>query len=618
MYDERQMYDEMYDLSSTLFFKGKFEIAANQEGFDLLWCVVRHIRDWMCKKWEQKDESITRNNHDWTDWKNGGKIFSQNGRVRFKSIRCVDEKTGQINWACRINERFPSRNGCAPRSWTTEVGFQSAGADRAVLSIVLYYSDRPGFIGPCEPPVPPSIPNLIRNLCADGDIACTVDTHPLTLRPILLKPGDFPDFWRVVSDESREIPVVYLSPRKREDGGVNLLDPQNLAWNVLGPNALVYYAEDPDFSREMHQMQSDYGCYDGSIRVYAPHPRVEERNDLLRHRYIPSREILEMGPEQTCEILRRALAQDVEFYKEQMFRVENCQRLLAQYTREVHMQQLRETLEQDKRRYRENLRQEMEQYKGSLDQEMEQRQQTLEDTFLDPILEAQRKLEEERDILENHCEALEEDLQDLRQQLFNSQEREENYRQAMEQAQENALEGLRPLFLECPTDPKAIAEAVMALYPDRIDFTDRGWKTLEKQCKGKDPAVVWRVLLEMATTLYELYDDGAGAIDEAFNHRCKGLSLAFSESGTTHQNKKLMRQYQDTYQGQEIQVEPHIKTTESKEESKNFLRVYYCPFRGREAPGDGKPRGRELRESLRIVIGSIGDHFTTAGTKRMH
>lgn len=46
----------MIDLSSTLFFKAKFEITAKQADFDLLWCIVCHIRNWMSSKWRKRGE----------------------------------------------------------------------------------------------------------------------------------------------------------------------------------------------------------------------------------------------------------------------------------------------------------------------------------------------------------------------------------------------------------------------------------------------------------------------------------------------------------------------------------------------------------------------------------
>ena len=151
----------MIDLSSTLFFKAKFEIAAKQKDFDMLWCIVCHIRSWMSSKWKKRGDTIPTDNILWSKWKMGSRIASQNDSVHFQSMYYSAEDGG-IFWACKIQESFPSKNGCAPRQWTTEVGFQAPTPEKATISIVIYYSDRPGFIGPCEDVVPASIPNLIR------------------------------------------------------------------------------------------------------------------------------------------------------------------------------------------------------------------------------------------------------------------------------------------------------------------------------------------------------------------------------------------------------------------------------------------------------------------------
>lgn len=52
-------------------------------------------------------------------------------------------------------------------------------------------------------------------------------------------------------NEYREVPVVYISPKRvdESDNGENLVDPQKLV-EKLGPNALVYYANDMDFCRK--------------------------------------------------------------------------------------------------------------------------------------------------------------------------------------------------------------------------------------------------------------------------------------------------------------------------------------------------------------------------------
>ena len=49
-------------------------------------------------------------------------------------------------WAGKIIESQVSQNRYAPREWVTEIGFQQIDKLTADISIVIYYSDRPGYI----------------------------------------------------------------------------------------------------------------------------------------------------------------------------------------------------------------------------------------------------------------------------------------------------------------------------------------------------------------------------------------------------------------------------------------------------------------------------------------
>lgn len=165
----------------------------------------------MSSKWRRKGENIPTDNATWSRWKLGSNINSQNGIAFFQSTYYQTESQ-DVFWACKIYESFPPQNGCAPRAWTTEVGFQSQIKGIATISIIIYYSDHPGFIGPCEELPPASIPNLIRRLCEDTQVQRLVDSYDLMLQPIHLIPGDFSQFWDVVSNPERSVPVIYISP----------------------------------------------------------------------------------------------------------------------------------------------------------------------------------------------------------------------------------------------------------------------------------------------------------------------------------------------------------------------------------------------------------------------
>ena len=112
----------MNDLNAVLFYKAKLELAPHDPGADLLWVLVCEIREWMGRKWERNGEHITRDNRDWSAWKNGGRIHSENGRVTFLSACCRGDD-GSVNWACRIVEEMPpgsaARRGNGRPSWAS-------------------------------------------------------------------------------------------------------------------------------------------------------------------------------------------------------------------------------------------------------------------------------------------------------------------------------------------------------------------------------------------------------------------------------------------------------------------------------------------------------------------
>ena len=65
----------MLDLSSTLFFKGKFQITAEQDR-DLLWVLVYKIRGWILPKWNRNGEKIPEDLKVWSKWKQGSSFSS--------------------------------------------------------------------------------------------------------------------------------------------------------------------------------------------------------------------------------------------------------------------------------------------------------------------------------------------------------------------------------------------------------------------------------------------------------------------------------------------------------------------------------------------------------------
>lgn len=565
----------MVDLNSTLFFKGKFQIQRKSDDTDLLWLLVQKVRAWMVPKWKRKNETISNDITQWTAWKYGGQIVSENGIVHFQSIYHQNVDLMEF-WACKIIESQPSRNNCAPREWTTEIGFEQNEENKATISIVIYYNDRPGFIGLCEDNPSGSIPRIIRLFVNDPSINCFIEGYPLDLKAKHLNPGDFPNFWRIVCDEDREIPIVYISPRSVDETtseGENLIDPQKLM-NLLGLNALVYYADDVDFSREMTQLcnPSDFGCYSGAIRIFVPHPHPQEPNDSYRHRFISARNLIELGDE-TYNILRRALAQDVHFY-DKMFRMEDCKLLNDRSVAEKRKQQYRDKLETE--------------LLGSAVEK---------EKFLQEQL---NKVDEERFQWELEKETYISQIKNLKSDLFQSRAREDAYREAaaLSSQRKEALSLVRRIS-QYPETPEEIANYFIVHFADRIDFTEKGIASL-KECTTR-PDILWDALYQMSTLLYDLYeDDSIHSVGSEFNRRST-LQFARGEGSMTRKDSRLMREHTDVYHGREIDIEAHIKTSESNPASAKFLRIYF------------------YYDSTihKIIIGSCGKHLDNYTTQKI-
>ena len=529
----------------------------------------------MVPKWRRRSEPIPNETSQWTAMKYGNQITSENGIVHLKSLYHQRNDLMQF-WACKIIESCPSRDGCAPREWTTEIGFEQNTQDSATISIVIYYNDRPGFIGPCEEDPGGSIPKILKYFVEDPSVECSTESYPFDLKAKHLMPGDFPDFWKIVCDANREIPVVYISPRKISEttsAGENLVDPQKLV-NLLGPNALVYYADDIDFSREMTQLcrPDDFGCYSGALRIYAPHPRTQDPNDCYRHRYISARNLIELGDE-VYQILRRALAQDVHFY-DKMFRMEDCKLLND-----------RVAAEKRKLEYRESLEDEL---LGNTIEKEKSLQEQLD------------KIDEERFQWELDREEYETQIRNLKSDLYQSKAREDAYREeaTLSNKRKDALTSVRKIS-KYPQTAAEVGKYFAIHFVDRIDFTENGKASL-KDC-GTRLDILWDALYQIVTLLYDLYeDDEVKLVDQTFNRKSK-LQLARGEGTMTRKDSKLMRQYTDVYHGKEIDIQAHIKTNETNDTSNRFLRIYFYYD----------------SNTHKIIIGSCGKHLDNYTTQKI-
>lgn len=562
----------MRDLSATMFYKAKFDLTAkNPDECDLLWKLVMNIRGWITGKLNRYGHVIVEADiKRWTAFKMGGKLYDLENTNRFfaESLHHVSqEEPTNISWACMIVEKPEPTAGYAPRSWTTEIGFQTTGRGKAEVSYMVTYSDAPGFIGPCLDMPSITVPNVIRKLLSDQALVCTIGNNVLTATPQRLRVGDYPKLEKVLFDPQRELPVLYISPKRcsmDEDNAQLLVSPQKVAETVVG-NALVFFADELDFSKEMRYLgNSNYNCTGGAIRIYFPHIDVKDGADHHRHRFISAKDIEENGEEYVLQILRRALAQNVHFY-ESMFRLENCKRLQDADLHRAKIEAIRQKSE------------------GAVDEAMRE--------FLSESDRRQRAEQLAQDC-QKQLDDKNRDIYKLNMQLETLKDITERYSQL-----QSAVQKTRSMK-EFPDTPTKIAQYFEAVYPERIAFTARAYRSL-KECTTKCD-VLWEAFYYISTDLYDLIQKNPAEAYREFKNKT-GWDCSRGEGAMTRKDSKLMRQYVDEYQGQEIDIEPHIKSG-IKDSDPSSVRIYFA---------------YDPTVSSKILIGHCGKHLDNYTTRKI-
>lgn len=570
----------MIDLNSSLFYKAYFTIRSDE---DALWQVVLAIRNWIISKHNKNGIVVKTEMHEWSRFKNKASHTSLSNDPRqlyIETLRSNNDDSDEFYWACRISESNVSVMGAAPRRWNTDIGVHQLNKKTINLSYVVSYSDATGYIGLCDDQPKASIPRVVRLLLNNPRLEILCGNDYIKENPTKLIVGDGPDFWMDVLKKDRELPIILVSPEIAEDGSSFFsVEPYAIAETVLG-NGLVYFSEDPCFLDELnYYIPHNYRCLKGSIRLYYPdcNPKVE--NDSQRHRYISKANLQTWGIDKTLEVLRRALCQDIKFYESDKFvRIETCEELNTEWEYHTRLASTRE----DARKKVELARKKAE--------------QSIED-LLDEAIENESRLKNELEHVRIEKRFLEKTISELKTDNYSLQSQINAYLPIVEKATgiTTALDELKG-FTDYPESSIDVARIIMCIYPNTIDFTNRGWVSLE-EC-DKSLSVVWQSLTVAATTLRELYLIGGQDIENEFDNRVSGYSLARGLGPSTRKDNSMMRNYIDTYEHEEISVEAHIRKG-VKDDDPRMIRIYYSYI----------PRLEK------VVISYVGSHLKNSLTR---
>lgn len=554
----------MANLNANMFYKTKFAISRIDSQEDLLWKIVLHIRQWQVAKCKRKGVNIPAIKSDWTRVKNGYQLVSTADSAYKVCIQSdyfsPDSAKLPQYWACRVFEDLTPKEGHAPRQWVTEIGYEQEEENTAILSCVLSYTDRAGFIGPYMEAPSPSVPNLIRNITNDRSLHSFCGPDILSEKPCELNVGGWPAFLEQITNPDRQLPYIYISPKmdNEETGGISfLIDPDSLAKTLFG-NAVVFYSKDLDFSREMQYMNDEYACYGGALRVYMPGVL-----DSHKHRYLSAADIYEMGEDVVIGFLYRAFAQNVNFY-DKFFTNENCRKKREEFYRARHLMQMRQ------------------EYQSKLNQT----QKLSIDMLMDEA--------EHRELAEELVREQEKQIEDLKQRNYELTCQVDQNRVAVEDNR-NLKKALDARFSteSLPNTKEKVVEYFSKHFGDRLAFSDDAINSL-KGCTLA-PEEIWRVCFALANTMRDLYTEGSGEIYSIFRRKT-GLDAARGEGRMTRKNPELMRQFQTKWNGETIDIEPHI-TYSSQKQSIHF--GYSEKYK-------------------KVVIGHCGEHKENYSTRHVH
>jgi len=149
-----------------------------------------------------------------------------------------------------------------------------------------------------------------------------------------------------------------------------------------------------------------------------------------------------------------------------------------------------------------------------------------------------------------------------------------------------------------PETAEDVALFFREVFKDRIGFTERGLRSLSS-CEMR-PALFWECLYAMATVLVDLYRDGTSDIDSVFRDRT-GFEMASTEGSQTRKDPKMMALRTDEWNGQEINIEAHVKIRDTRASIQN-QRIHF----------------QFVRDANKLVIGYVGDHLESASSQYFH
>jgi hypothetical protein len=478
-------------------------------------------------------------------------------------------------WAMRYEHPDLGKEGGATfRQWRTDLSLATA-ENLVLLSMQISHYLLPGHFGP-EPPAPePSSPLLVKNILRSSGLVAFAGSQPITAKPIEVTANDAELLVERILDPHRLCPLIYIS--RSFSTGEPVVDPSKLAWSLAGL-AAVYVAESSWLDKATETLlPTEYRCWNGRVRVYLPKVSFDQPQDSRRHRYFTSDQVMEQGVAEVERIIVQSLARRVT---------------LSSITPALDIDDVRRKRQEDQfERLKNQLASapsaEMLELLESINRDLEHKLQ---------IADSERKgLADQLELARLEIETRDDELKKGRY-LEDTLRAEVNQERERRRAAEVRAQRLTSIY-KLPESIEECCRVLAEAFPGRIEFTGKALESARTTAFSK-VNLVWTALWHVANTLHPLaFSDDGNSVDleDEFLQR-SGIRLALSEGKLTKANAKIMQSRSQQYNGEKIDITPHIKL----EASGKHLRIHLHIHKRRRI----------------IIIGHCGDHLDTAGTAK--
>lgn len=463
------------------------------------------------------------------------------------------------NWALEIIHSDSSNKN---RKWAIEITLskQDDSLIRFVTTIKHWMVE--GYIGTIPDTPLLSVPKYVQSLIEAKDLICRKGDEIVNSAPKIIGIGGGRSLYERICSSNRFIPIITVSAYT----DTYLAFAEELQSKILG-NGNVYLLENDRVLNELNYfLGDDFACYRGSLRIYMPKIRLDRKTDSFRHRYYSERQLLEENLDSISSEIVVGLSRNARtFTLNEMASISD----VISASRKSRIQELFANQPEDRSEELSLLWEEMDSLNKKLSETEQLNLMYSEES--DELRQENQNLRWKS----SQIDILRDENNELRNKL-------------------KAYESLKNLP-ECLPD---VVEIIASSYPSKLHFTDNAIKSAKEYQYGKDVyKQAWCILHHMGSTLHKIiFEDRPGDIEAAFKNE-SGFELAMTEGKQTKRDSSLMKLRKINYQGEEIDITPHVK---DGSKPPNMIRIHFYP---------------DMENQL-IVIGHCGEHldnFTTKG-----